>query len=167
MGLSFVSLDAIAPERLVALHANPQVRRHLPLATDDFDLATCRRWIADKQALWAQHGYGPWAILVDGQFAGWGGLQPEGDDADLALVLDPRHWGRGPSVVRRMLRWAFTQRGLPSVTALLPPSRVRLGALRRLGFEPSGVARVGGLAFARFRLRAPGIDGDAPRGHRQ
>jgi len=31
-------------------------------------------WIAGKEKLWAEHGYGPWAFLIDGKFAGWGGL---------------------------------------------------------------------------------------------
>lgn len=36
-----------------------------------------------------------WSLgfFVDGQFAGWGGLQQEDGDADLALVLHPDYWG--------------------------------------------------------------------------
>ncbi|MCB1955307.1 MAG: GNAT family N-acetyltransferase [Rhodocyclaceae bacterium] len=160
MAIDLVGLESVAPEAIVALHADPQVRRHLPLATDDFDLAACREWIIHKRALWDRHGYGPWAILVDGAFAGWGGLQPEGGEPDLALVLSPRHWGQGPAIVRHMLHWAFECRRLPAVTALLPLSRVRQGGMQRLGFEACGQYQLGAARFVRYRLRAadcPGI----------
>ncbi|MCB1885996.1 MAG: GNAT family N-acetyltransferase [Rhodocyclaceae bacterium] len=152
MKLCLAPLDTVAAEVIVALHADPRVRRHLPLAVDDFDLAACQRWRVDKRVMWESHGYGPWAILVDGRFAGWGGFQPEGGEADLALVLAPEHWGRGPAIIRRMLHWAFEERGLTTVTALLPPSRVRRRGMRRLGFDVAGTLQVGGVAFIRYRL---------------
>ena len=43
--------------------------------------------------MWDEHGYGPWAFIINGEFAGWGGLQPEQGEADFALVLHPDFWG--------------------------------------------------------------------------
>jgi hypothetical protein len=43
------------------------------------------------QGAW-EEWHGPWAFIVDGKFAGWGGLQPEEGDADLELVLHPDYW---------------------------------------------------------------------------
>ena len=41
---------------------------------------------------WSTYGYGPWAVLVNGSSAGWGGFQREGAGADFALVLALDHW---------------------------------------------------------------------------
>lgn len=53
-----------------------------------------------KGCQWQQYGYGPWAFEIDQQFAGWGGLQYEEGDADLALVLHPKFWGSGKEVLQ-------------------------------------------------------------------
>lgn len=149
-------LTQVAIPDLVELFNHPDVRRHLPLARDPFTPETCERFVATKERLWAEHGYGPWAFFVDGAFAGWGGLQPEGEDADFGLVLHPSYWGLGPVLCREILRRAFQEMRLASVTALLPPTRTRIRALFRLGFRPDGEMQVGGERFLRYRLLDPG-----------
>jgi [ribosomal protein S5]-alanine N-acetyltransferase len=72
-------LPEVDPAELVALMNDPRVLRHMPLARGPFGPAECARFVAAKERLWAEHGYGPWAILVDGALAGWGGLQPDGE----------------------------------------------------------------------------------------
>ena len=119
------------------------------------DVALKRLPEVDPARLWAEHGYGPWAILVDGELAGWGGLQPEGDDADLGLVLHPRRWGAGRAIYERMIAYAFGALRADSVIVLLPPSRVRVAGVLRLGFRPDGAVDVGGERFVRYRLTAP------------
>jgi ribosomal-protein-alanine N-acetyltransferase len=131
----------------------------MPLARGEFGPAECASFVAGKEALWREHGYGPWAFLVDGRFAGWGGVQPEGDDADLALILRPEFWGYGREVYETVLTRAFGEFGFPSVTVLLPPTRGRAHALARLGFVPDGETDVGGERFLRFRLHARRRDG--------
>jgi len=155
MEIGFTRLAEVAPADIVALHADPRVRRHLPLAGDDFDEAACLRWIADKEGQWTRNGFGPWAIRIDGRFAGWGGLQLEDGDVDLALVLSPPYWGHGRAICREILNFAFGELGLPSVTVLLPASRVRSGGLGRLGFRPDRSVLVSGIRFDRYRLSSP------------
>jgi hypothetical protein len=46
--------------------------------------------------------------------------------------------------------------GFGHITALLPPTRKRIGALRRLGFKPDGELTVGKEKFVRFRLDKSG-----------
>ena len=146
------SLSDVAASGWVALFNDPEVRRHLPLATGTWDEETAQAWAAGKDAQWAEFGFGPWSIRIDGAFAGWGGFQKEEADADLGLVLLPAHWGMGGVLFRQMVNWAST-RNLPDVTILLPPSRTRLGGLRRLGFVPDGEVDYNGERFLRFRLR--------------
>jgi len=130
----------------------PRVRRLMPLSADGFDAAACGRFVAGKEAMWAEHGYGPWAFFVAGEFAGWGGLQPEGGDADLGIVLHPNYWGYGKLIYDRLLTHAFGPMNLDSITILLPPERTRTRAVLRLGFQRDGEVELGGVRFLRYRL---------------
>lgn len=57
---------------IIELMNHPLLKRHMPLLGDEFTEADCDAFVSDKEKLWAEHGYGPWAFLVDGKFAGWG-----------------------------------------------------------------------------------------------
>lgn len=157
-------LREVACSDLIALHTDPRVVRHLPLAREGFDEEACRRWVAEKESQWEIHGYGPWAIFVEGAFAGWGGFQWEQGDADLALVLAPKYWGYGSAVSRKMIRIAFQELGLASITALLPPGRVRVKGMCRLGFQRDGQVQIADTVFHRYRLCAPFDEGSHRKG---
>src|SRR5687767_7195624 len=66
----FKRLSEVDPADLIALMNDPLVRRHMPLARGTFGPAECARFVAAKERLWAEHGYGPWAFVIDGEFAG-------------------------------------------------------------------------------------------------
>lgn len=153
MNIEFRKLSAVPLEELVALFEDDDVRRHLPLAREPFTRQMCERFVVAKERMWHEHGYGPWAFYVDGAFAGWGGLQPEGGDADLGLILHRRYWGIGMVLAREILRRAFEEMALTSVIVLLPPSRTRTRALTRLGFRADGELEIDGARFLRYRLR--------------
>lgn len=155
MHVEFKRLTDASLADLEVLFNDPDVRRHLPLAKGTFTAETCARFVAAKERIWAEHGYGPWAFFVDGEFAGWGGLQPEGTDADLGVVLHPRFWGLGYRLAREILRRAFVDLGHESVIVLLPPSRTRVRALKRMGFEEDGEIVLGGERFIRYRAWNP------------
>lgn len=153
--VEFRRLNEIEPARLIALMNDPDVRRHLPLARGRFGAEQCARFVEAKERMWKQRGYGPWGFVLDGEFIGWGGLQPEGDDADVGLVLRRTHWGLGRLLYSRILSFAFDELGLESVIALLPPSRRRGGGLSRRGFLPDGEVSIDGQRFHRYRLHRP------------
>jgi [ribosomal protein S5]-alanine N-acetyltransferase len=155
MKIEFKRLPEICKAEVIALLNHPLVRRHMPLAKGDFDEAAYAAFIADKEALFAEHGYGPWAIVVDGKFVGWGGLQFEEGDADLALVLHPDYWGLGKKIYQEIIKMAFGKMGLESITILLPPSRKGMKGLTKLGFEADGEVIIKGERFLRYRLKAP------------
>jgi ribosomal-protein-alanine N-acetyltransferase len=152
MELAFLPMREIDPAEYIRLHAHPLVRRHMPLSQDDFDLDACREWIKGKESMWEEHGIGPWAIMIEGKFAGWGGLQPEGGEADLGLVLHPDYWGAGKAILDTIIRWAFNDKGINSLTILLPPTRKHMKGILRLGFTPDGETLVDGEMFIRYRL---------------
>ncbi|MCW2271956.1 hypothetical protein D3C77_233540 [compost metagenome] len=161
MTLEFKRLTEIGLSDIVSLNNNPSVLRQMPLGGAHFDDVTARTWVNQKDAQWEQHGYGPWAFLIDQQFAGWGGLQHENGDADLALVLHPTFWGRGRAIYQAIVERAFTEMGLSSITILLPPTRTRIKAIFRLGFQADGEVDIDGVRFLRFRLYGPSNQADS------
>lgn len=152
MQIEFKPLKDIPKQDIIELLNHPLVRRHMPLAKDDFDDQAYDKFIAAKQKLWDDHGYGPWALIVDQQFVGWGGLQYEEGDADLALVLHPKHWGLGKVLFDAILQKSIKETKLDSITALLPPSRTRTKGMLKLGFQPDGELIIHGERFIRYRL---------------
>lgn len=148
----FKRLTEVSSEALVELMNDPDVRRHLPLAQGVFSVSDCERFVAAKERIWEEVGYGPWAFVLDDEFVGWGGLQPEGNDADVGLVLRRAHWGAGKILYERIVGYAFGELGLDSVIVLLPPSRTRVSGLQRLGFVEDGQIMIGEEPFNRYRL---------------
>jgi [ribosomal protein S5]-alanine N-acetyltransferase len=143
-----------APLRdLLAVVNDPLVIRHMPLAGEPFDEDAGREWVAAKERLWDEHGYGPWAVLAEGDVAGWAGLQPTDEgEPEIALVLAPSRWGIGKAVLDLLLHDAFEVRKLPYVLVFFPPSRARVRGLLRLGFHQEGEQTIEGERFLRFRL---------------
>lgn len=155
MRIEFKRLTEAPKSSIIDLMNNPLVRRQMPLLSEYFDESACDRFVAAKEQLWTDYGYGPWAFFVDDRFAGWGGLQPEHGDADLALVLHPKYWGIGKVLYKRITDTAFNEMGLTSVTVLFPNTRVRIKGLLRLGFKEDGKVKIGDQQFMRFRNEKP------------
>jgi len=102
--------------------------------------------------MWTDFGYGPWAFYVDDAFVGWGGLQSEDGDADLAMVLHPDYWGLGKSIYIKIIGQAFGEMGLDSITILLPQTRTKVKGLLSLGFHKEGEVQIQSVPFVRYRL---------------
>ena len=138
-------------DALTGLLNEPRNARHMPLA-GIFTTEQTAEWVAAKDAQWAANGYGPWAILVDGALAGWGGFQNEENGADFALVLAPRWWGHGEAIARLLLARGFDELGLAEVLTALPYSRNSDRGVARLGFVPDGDVTYGSVRFRQYRL---------------
>ncbi|MEO2052429.1 GNAT family N-acetyltransferase [Flagellimonas beolgyonensis] len=152
MKIELTRLSSVKSSDIIDLMNHPLVRRQMPLFDGEFKPRDCDSFVAAKEKLWADFGFGPWAFLVDGQFAGWGGLQPEEGDADLALVLHPDFWGCGKAIYNKILQQAFGPMGLGSITLLLPTTRVRVSGVIGLGFKEEGIVTIKGHPFKKFRL---------------
>ena len=157
--IEFRRLSEVNPLSIIELMNDPEVRRHLPLAQGEFDRADCERFVVAKERMWEENGYGPWAFLLGEEFVGWGGLQPEGDDVDVGLILHRAHRGAGRSLYKRIVAYAFSELGVDSVIALLPPSRTRVAGLRRLGFQEDGEFMIDEELFHRYRLSSEDYKG--------
>ena len=149
--LGFVRLTEVALHDVLELLNEPRNRKHMPLSSP-FTPATARSWVDQKDGQWAANGYGPWAVLVNGQFAGWAGFQAEANGADFALVLAPRFWGHGGEITREALHRGFSELGLTEVLIALPATRSPERVVQRLGFRPAGEVIYGGVTFRQYRL---------------
>jgi len=156
--IEFAPLSSVDSETLLALFTDERVIRHMPLAEPEpMTPDEIRGWISAKEAITKRHGFGPQAILLDGVFAGWGGIEPDGDGASISLVLFPAFWGRGRRILEILVEEAFGRRGLPYVLVELPPSRTRVRGLLRLGFREVDDRLIEGERFIVYRLDAPSL----------
>ena len=155
MAIEFVRLTEVDKTDIIKLMNNPLVRRQMPLTSDNFSTEECIGFVNGKENLWQENGFGPWAFIVDGRFAGWGGLQPEDGDVDVGIVLHPDYWGLGKELFDRITAFAFEEKGFESVIILLPPSRTRVKGVLRLGFQPDGETEIFSERFIRYRLLNP------------
>lgn len=152
--IEFKYLEEVNKEDILELMNHPLVLRQMPLAKGSFDCTAYEKFLATKKQLWDDYGYGPWAFIVDGKFAGWGGLQYEHGDPDLAMVLHPDYWGTGKYIYEEILERAFGEMRFESITILLPPSRKPSKTLLRYNFKPDGEVKIENERFLRFRLHA-------------
>ncbi len=155
MDIKFKRLTEVSKSAIVELMSSSLVRRQMPLLTGDFTDEDCDKFIASKEQMWEQHGFGPYAFEIDGKFAGWGGVQPDDGEADLALVLHPDFWGVGKVLYKKIIDHAFGEMNLDSVVVFFPPSRTRIQGFLRLGFVKDTEMEVGDEKFIRYRLMNP------------
>jgi len=153
--IKFLHLVEVKEEQIISLMNNELVGKQLPLLSHGFSSEDCRAFLKAKKQLWDEHGYGPWAFLINNEFAGWGGLQNEQGEADFALVLHPDFWGWGLKIFNKIKEKAFNEMNFDSITILFPPSRTNSKAITRLGFINDGEFTVEGEIFIRFRLNKP------------
>ncbi len=150
--ISFTRLTQISTPEILAHMKNPRLAEHMPLLTQDWDEETVDEFVKAKEAYWTRDGLGHWAFLHGGDYVGWGGFQKEGEEWDAGLVLKPGAFGLGARITRRAMEFAKSDERITSVTFLLPPSRKKLGALRKLGACPVGEVDYGGEKFLKYRL---------------
>lgn len=150
--ITFARLPDIPSDEIIAHMSDPRVAEHMPLLKGDWDSVACNAFVEAKEACWRRDGLGHWAVLVDGLYAGWGGFQKEGDEWDFGLVLKPDRFGLGARITRKALAFARADGRIPYVTFLLPPSRLHLKALERLGAVFVGEVDHAGAAFLKYRL---------------
>ena len=156
--IALTRLSLIPIQKITDLLNDEQVRRHLPLAGEYFDEALTRAWIASKEEYWLKYGYGPYAILIANEFAGWSGVMHEDGEDDLGIVLFKQYWGYGRRILKAIIDDAARVHNLRTITIQLPVSRVRQMGITRAGFEETGTTELMGHNFRKYRLHLrPGV----------
>lgn len=146
-------LNEVDKDLIIQLLTHPSVQRHMPLSSESFGEKEYDAFIAAKAKIWEEHGFGPSAYFVDGVFIGWAGIQPdEGDDFEIAIVLEPKSWGYGRQIYQDLIQQAFVELNLNSITILFPPSRTRIKGIFKAGFIEEGEVLIESERFIRYRL---------------
>ena len=152
MSVIFKNLQDVDKTSVINLMNDPLVLRYMPLSSSIFTEKDYMKFIQTKETIWEKHGYGPWAFELNDTLIGWGGLQPEGEDVEIALVLHPKYWGYGKELCIKIIEYAFEILHLDSIIILFPLSRKRIKGILRLGFVENESIEIDGLLFNRYRL---------------
>jgi RimJ/RimL family protein N-acetyltransferase len=135
-------------DAFAALNADPVVMEHFP---EPYDRARSDAFVDRIGRVWAERGYGLWALerRDTGAFIGYTGLWP----ADFAAPFTPAvevgwrlaraHWGRGfaSEAAREALRFGFTEVGLHEVVSFTAVDNARSWrVMERIGLRrhPAG-----------------------------
>lgn len=146
-------LNKVDKDLMIRLLSHPSIQRHMPLSSSSFGEKEYNAFIAAKEKIWKEHGFGPSAYFVDDQFIGWAGIQPDdGDDFEIAIVLDPQYWGYGKQIFKELIQYAFSELKLHSVMILFPPTRTRIKGILKAGFIQEGEVLIDDERFFRYRL---------------
>lgn len=104
-GLLYLGLDEIDPDELLAVLNKQRTREYL-VKHDLFDSATIKEWIKDKVEVDRTIGCRVRGVISGQSLAGWCGIQLENGKYEIAIVLDPKHWGIGVRAFRDVMHWA-------------------------------------------------------------
>ena len=104
-GVEYIAFQELNRTQLLDVVNKERVRKHL-VSHDAFDEATLEAWIASKVDVDMAAGCKVRGIKVDGDVAGWCGIQYENGGYELAIVLDPLFWGIGVAVFKDVMEWA-------------------------------------------------------------
>ena len=104
-----------------ALHvilSDPETMRYYP---QPYDEAGTRRWIAWCRDSYAKHGFGLWAVTLDGEFIGDCGISMQPINGqwlpEIGYHIRKDHWRKGyaSEAAAACIRVAFEQFGFPAV----------------------------------------------------
>jgi len=128
--IEFIELQKIDPNDMLGVVNQKSLRTHLvthPL----FDETSIRTWMNEKTEIGMKKGCRIRAVNVDGELAGWCGIQPDDEGFELAIVISKEHWGQGVPIFKKMICWA-NELGHDEVKFHLLDSRREYRALSKL-----------------------------------
>ena len=110
-------------------------------------------WIERKAETWPNPAFGPWSVWVDGEFAGWAGVEPDGPNLSYGIVLLKKFWGFGSEVTQKaigLIRESFPD--ADSMQIELPESRGSERFAKRLGLLFVGTIEMSGHKFMKYEF---------------
>ncbi len=150
--IDYKKFSDVNPELFFPLLNSNKVRTHL-IRHQTFDDEMLKSWIADKISMDAVAGCKVRAIQVEGNLAGWCGIQLEDSRFGLAIVIDDKYWGLGIKVYRDLMQWA-AELGHTSVFVQLLNTRPEYRFLRRRAKQVC-VSELMGHCFTTYELGVP------------
>jgi hypothetical protein len=103
--VEYLEFNKIDKNEFLPLLNSKRIRKHL-IKHELFTIDTLTTWMHTKLEVDATSGCKVRGIVVDGELAGWCGIQLEDDKYELAIIIDKKFWGLGKKVFKDMMRWA-------------------------------------------------------------
>jgi hypothetical protein len=147
--LNYCGLEEVKEDELLALLNDERIREHL-VEHDTFDKIKLRSWVEEKGELNDIEGCRIRAIKQNDMLIGWCGIQLEGNDYELAIIISSSHWGVGKRVFNDLMSWA-KEIGHKEVVIHLLDSRSEYRFLRKIAKEVS-VCNIMNRNFTTYRL---------------
>lgn len=124
---------------VAALFARPELVAHRPNPTPDSPEESARRLARDRTH-WRLHGFGRWAVEVEGRLIGFGSVtvSTEFEGLNMSYHLHPDCWGSGyaTELVREALAFSFSELRAKRVIGLVRPVNVASKrVLEKCGFS--------------------------------
>ncbi len=144
---------------LLRIYQSEGVLRYFPPMPPP-TLERLERFIAGQAKHWAEHGYGNWGVLPDGEqeITGWAGLQflPELNQTEVGFLLDRPFWGKGyaTQAAQAALQFGFERLGLEEVIALVHPDNLASQrVIRKCGMEYVETLALWGIELQRYLIK--------------
>lgn len=154
--LNFRPLKLSDAETLWRIYQHEGVLRYFP-NPDPPLIEKVRTFVDGQAAHWAQHGYGNWGVLPEGQdeIIGWAGLQylPELNLTEVGFLLDRPFWGKGYATEAALasIQYGFEQVGLAQITALVHPDNLASQrVIAKCGMDYVETLRLWGMNLRRY-----------------
>lgn len=150
----FTLLDA---EVLLPVLGSVDVMRYS--MTGPMDLQSIRQTLEQWITLYGQYGFGPWAVMHEGQLIGYAGLDiriiDNVEQVQITFRLAKEYWGKGlaTELATAVRDYAFNTLRLHSIIAIINPSNVASErTLTKIGMQFEKAAIYGGLPLYIYHI---------------
>ncbi len=103
--IEYFKFHEVNPKDLMALVNKDSLRAHL-IHHPYFDSLSIQTWIKEKIETDALPGCRVRVVSINGEIAGWCGIQPDENGFEIAIILSQRFWGAGLPIYKTLLSWA-------------------------------------------------------------
>ncbi len=131
----------VNPEEMMGIVNEDSLRVHL-IDHPYFDVISLQAWMEEKIRIDSTQGCRIRAVYVDGELAGWCGIQPDDNGFELAIVITKKFWGFGIPIFKTLMRWA-NELGHKEVLFHLLESRPVYKALNKIATKVQKTEQLG------------------------
>lgn len=156
------SLLSPTMEQWLGLFNDKRVRKHMPLASESVDANWVEKWIKHKLEESENSPFKVKSIWVNENFAGWAAIQKDGTDYELAIVMNPSHWGAGIYVFQRLIQEFHDSKILGNLFVYLPFSRNSKNIGKKFPVREAGSIEINGIEFSKLQIDVGGEGFEPP-----
>ena len=128
--INYSSLKSVDFGELLEILNEKSLRRHL-IDHPYFDRKSLAEWVESKTNIDKKAGCHVKAVYINGELAGWCGIQPDEKGFEIAIVLSKKFWGFGFSIFKTLKFWA-KEEGHKEMLFHLLDSRPRYNWLNKI-----------------------------------